>query len=207
MKKKIFFQLHPVLLFLVDGFVLVEIVAWVIILLIDPFLNTLKLDGFMNIITVGIYHLAILVLIWYLIISNYHWICFKENCIYVPRDLRRKTNRRQHKIELKYEDIQDITFERSIKSSTNKKIYDETLRPFYHQYLVLVLKSGKKERIFIYYYTKRQKIKILQELNKRIEDLGNKINFSQAKKSLDELGMFGVKFIIDIGEKHKKKKD
>ena len=72
--------------------------------------------------------------------------------------------------------------------------------------MVLHLKNKRKEKIKIDWYSKKQKVKILEELKRRLEHFGNDIDLAQAQAMLKHLGIFGAKVAIDIAEKYDKKK-
>ena len=206
MKKKTFIQSHLVLIFINCFFLFLLLIGvWA---LIDP--SIVKLPkvgtGIKKIIVLVLYYIGLLYISWIGITYNHHWITFREEHIYVPSDWRIKRNRRQYRVEVKYENIVDISFIRSTKNSKNKTIQEESSRPFYHQYLVLYLKNGRKEKILVDYYTKKQKLKILEELKRRLEYCKNDIDLTNAQETLQNLGMFGVKFYMDISEKYDEKK-
>lgn len=205
MKKKIFVQLHPSIIFM-NCFFLFLMSICISSLIEDPLMNSLKYKNFDRITTLILWYLSFLIVIWIGITYNRHWITFKEKHIYVPSDWRMKRNCQQHRVEVDYENIVDISFIRSTKSSKNKTIQEETLNPFYHQYMVLHLKNGRKERIKIDFYSKKQKANILEELKRRLEYCGNDIDLTNARESLQNLGMFGATFAIDIAEKQDQKK-
>ena len=146
-----------------------------------------------------------LLVVWFAIINNRHWITFHEDHIYVPCDWRLKSDQQQHRVNVKYEKVTEVSFVRTIKSSKNKTIQAESLHPFYHLYMVLHLVNGRKERIKIDRYSKKQRKKILEELKLRLEACGKNIDLTSAYSSLNELGMFGAKFAIDLSEKIDKK--
>ena len=208
MKKKTFIQLHPIMIFL-NCFFLVIIGGNIIFIIIDPLMNsfTYSYQNFDRITTVILRFVSVPIATWIAIPYYHHWITFSENHIYVPCDWRIKRNRQQHKVKVEYENIIDVSFMRSTKSSKNKPIQEESLNPFYHQYMVLHLKNGRKERIKIDFYSKKQKVKILEELRKRLEYCGNKIDFTSARESLKNLGRYGAKFFMDIADKNKEKND
>lgn len=207
MKKKTFIQLHPILILLINGIFLFFVVGGIVVLIRYPLLEGLPVGtGIKKNIVLVLYPIALLYISWIGITYNHHWITFREEHIYVPSDWRIKRNRRQYRVEVKYENIVDISFIRSTKNSKNKTIQEESSRPFYHQYLVLYLKNGRKEKILVDYYTKKQKLKILEELKRRLEYCKNDIDLTNAQETLQNLGMFGVKFYIDISEKYDEKK-
>lgn len=207
MQKKTFIQLHPILM-LMNSIVIFFVLGGISIAIRDPLYSFAYTGN--TLIDIGktiLSYMGFLLFAWIGITYNHHWITFSENHIYVPCDWRMKGNRLQHKVKVEYEKIIDVSFMRSTKSSKNKPIQEESLNPFYHQYMVLHLKNGRKERIKIDFYSKKQKGKILEELRKRLEYCGNKIDFTSARESLKHLGRYGAKFFMDIADKNKEKND
>jgi len=158
----------------------------------DPLLeNQPKIKGgYGRIIAVFLWYVGLLYAIWLCLTENHHWIVFKEDLIYVPSDLKLKFNRRQFRVVVNYNDILDLSFITSKKNSKNKTIRDESSQTFAlrHHYLVILKKNKKKERILLDYYSKKQKFKILEELERRLEDCGNLIDTTNARTQLEKLG-------------------
>lgn len=203
MKKKTFIQLH--LSMIISNCFLLFLIGGSIISFISPF-SSFTYKNLDRRTTLIIWFFSLIVVVWIGITLNHHWITFNTDHIYVPFDWRIKRNRQQYRVEVKYEDIMDVSFIRSTKSSKNTTIQEESSKPTYHQYMVLLLKNGRKERIKIDWYSKKQKVKILEELKKRLEYCGNNIDLTQAQEILKNLGMTGPKFVLDIAEKRDQKK-
>ena len=200
-----FIQLHPSMI-LINGFLMFLIGGYMFVSIGDPLLGDFTYKKFNKIITWILWYGSLLMVIEITITYNRHWITFKENHIYVPSDWRFKRNRQQYRVEVCYNNIADVSFIRSTKSSKNKTIQEESFNPLYHQYMVLHLRNGRKERIKLDFYSKKQKVKILEELERRLIYCGNNIDLTNAKESLRKLGMFGAKLVMDIVEKYDRKK-
>lgn len=207
MKNRRFFQLHPVMI-LQNVFFLFAISDIVCIIIIDPFMDSILRipDNPKKIIIIILYYLAFLYFCWMAITANHNWISFNRNYLYVPSDWRMKKNRKQFQVKVNYEDIENVSFIRRTKNSKNKEIQEESIRQFYHHYLVLFLKNGKKEHILLDYYTKKQKAKITDELLTRLNTYDKNLDRAEIFNALNNLGMFGVCYIIDIAEKDEKKR-
>ena len=207
MKNKLFIQLHPIML-LINLFSFLMIIGFVVLVFLDPLMENLLggWKGVHNVLLLIVSYLAFLYFCWIVITINHNWIVFKERYLYVPSDLRRVRNRRQHQVKVNYEEIENISFIRRITNSKNNNIQEEQSNPFYHHYLVLFLKNGKKECVLVDYYTKNQKAKIMKEIINRAMLYGNYIDIAEVKEKLKSLGMFGSRFIIDIAEKDEKKR-
>jgi len=212
MKKKVFIQLHPIWIF-IEIFYLLCFIVWIRHILIDPLMNTIVWNKNRPLwirekwITLPIWYLGLPYLFFEVLAISLHRIEFDKKFIFAPSEIRTKANRRQFKVKVEYDEIVDIDFQRSTKSSKNTKISEESRRAFYHHYLVLKTRNGKTERILLDYFTKKQKYKILEELNNRLKNCENGLDLEKAKKSLENLGMFGVVGIINLSENKKKRKN
>lgn len=152
------------------------------------------------------YYIALCVLVCVPIIYMRHRIMFKRNDIFVPCQWSGLADRVQYKFNVRYADIADIRFIRSVKNSIGGTIRDLGADSFYHHYIEFLLKDGIKQRIWITYFSKKQKIKILEETEKRLRYCGNDIDLTEARKSLEELKPFGRAYIRDMDENWANKK-
>lgn len=209
-KRKIFVQCHPVMIFVVNPF-FIMVLCWGLFYIIqDPLLNSFY-GNFHD--SINAKRILLLLATWggFLVFSlsciqlNHHWVSFNKEFIFVPFDCRTKQSRIQYTVKVKYQDIKEIYFERSTKSSKNTTIKGERRR-FYHQYLVLILESGRKEKILLDYFTKKQKHKILYEIDNRMKIVDKELDLTRAKETLTSIGSFGWGMIIDISEQIDKKK-
>ena len=92
MKKKIFIQLHPIFILLLNGFLLLCIVGGIIIFIRYPLLEGLPKvrTGIKKNIVLILYPIVLIYISWVFITYNHHWITFREKYIYVPSDWRIK---------------------------------------------------------------------------------------------------------------------
>ncbi len=189
MKKKTFIQLHLSMIF-INCFFLFLVSCSIIVRIKYPLMGDYTYKNFNEITTLILWYFSLLIVIWIGIKENHHWIVFKEKEIYVPNDLRLRCNKRQFKVVVRYDDILDISFITSRKNSKGKTIRDESSQPFApsHHYLVIQKKNNRKERILLDYYSKKQKIKILEELERRLKYSKNLIDLTKARELLESLG-------------------
>ncbi len=202
MKKKIFFPFGALVVFYyiflgfyIGGFI------WFITLSIVSRLSEIDVKDL-----IGMF--ICLVVALYMILGYFlHRIVFNEEHVYVPHSFRPKKYRLQHTVKIKYTEIIDILFIRAIKNSKNKVVVGEDTIPFYHQYMLITLRSGKKERILVDFFSKKQKRKILNELNKRMQNCGNIIDITSAKESLEKLKMACSGLYVGIMDSTGRKKN
>lgn len=88
----------------------------------------------------------------------------------------------QYALNLKYEDIIDITFEFSKNDTRNNKMQNVFVDM---PNIVLTLKDGNQERINVYFYNLKQKIKIIDILKSQVEKAGNNLNLTSGKEFWD----------------------
>ena len=206
MKRKRFFQLSPLLTIVMNGALIGVMIGGLSVLTIpslhkDFIINDEGVYDFSSFLRIAIFFAGVIYAAVLFVQYNNHWIDFNIEHINVPFDFRAKRNRIQYKVEIRYDYIMEVYFERSVKSSKGKVIEEERMRPFYHQYLVLVLRNGKREKIMVDYFTNQQKKKILYELVSRVETFGGKIDLTNAEKSLFKLKGFGVRSIMDVSDR------
>lgn len=101
-------------------------------------------------------------------------IVFREESIFVPSDWQSPEYRIQYKTIIRYDEIEEIHMIRSTMNSLNKPITglllsSNVLKP----YIEFTTKEGKKKRIFISYFTRRQRIKVIDEVKRRMLLVGN----------------------------------
>lgn len=103
-----------------------------------------------------------------------HRIVFDENQIFVPDDWAGKDDKIQFETMIAYDEIQDVQLIRSEKNSRGGSITSPMPSSSYMKpYLEFTCKNGKKKRIFILYFTKKQREKIIDEIKLRMQHAGN----------------------------------
>ena len=99
-------------------------------------------------------------------------IVLKDNEIYVPEEWGMSDGRFQHEVCCPYNEIDHMYFRETTNDSNNKPVprYWITLPKFY---LVLCCKNGKEKSINILFFTKKVRIRIIDEIINRAKLHGN----------------------------------
>lgn len=104
-------------------------------------------------------------------------VIFEEKCLKVSADAADKwgliVRRLQHSLEVDYNDIEAVYTAYSNKDSNNKPLKHVFVAM---PYIVIECKDGSKKAINVYYYNKKQKIKLIDEIRQRTADAGNPVN-------------------------------
>ena len=111
-------------------------------------------------------------------------IVFNTDCIYVPTDKTFLLRKIQYEVKAYYKDISDIKIIISNRNSKNKSEFG-MLTPM--PYLMIEQKNGKKELINLFYYSKRQCYKIIDDLKYMAELQGNELNVPSGKELIDDM--------------------
>ena len=96
-------------------------------------------------------------------------IVFEENHIYVPESWGKGREKTQYKTVVDYLTIVEVFLAESHKDSLNR--YDCSVLPM--PYIVLNCKDNKQERINVNWFSKKQRIKIIDEIINRAKLHGN----------------------------------
>lgn len=89
----------------------------------------------------------------------------------------------QHELNLKYEDIKEISIEFSKNDTHNKEVEYVFV---YMPNIVLTLQDNKQERINVYYYNRRQKNEIIDLLKFHIAKTGQILDADSGKEMWDK---------------------
>lgn len=111
-------------------------------------------------------------------------IVFNTDCIYVPTDKTFLLRKIQYEVKGYYKDISDIKIIISNRNSKNKSEFG-MLTPM--PYLMIEQKNGKKELINLFYYSKKQCYKIIDDLKYMVELQGNELNIPSGKELIDDM--------------------
>ncbi|MDE7167315.1 MAG: hypothetical protein K2O28_00525 [Clostridia bacterium] len=102
---------------------------------------------------------------------------FDANGIKVEADVADKkgllVRRFQHKTEIAYNEIDDILLIASDTDSRGRKVENVFIKM---PYIVFKCKDGKQKAINVYYFNKKQKIRIIDEIRQRALEAGNILN-------------------------------
>ena len=134
----------------------------------------------------------VLALIW-LIMMEHLYIFLNHDTIDVPDDWLNKNMKIQYKISVPYNTVKELSYSCETTNSRGKSIKSFSAFSIMSKpYLNLVDEEGKVERIFLWWYTKRQRKKLIRELFARcpncVSDLDAVLNIVDATKA----GMFIV---------------
>lgn len=119
-------------------------------------------------------------------------ICFKNEFIFVPSDWFDVNNRIQYKCIINYKDIKSIKIIASANNSKNERIAFRLSILSIKKYFEITTYDDTVNRICINHYTKKQIIKILNEINLRIKDFNNStvINIDEVMKDWYSFGHY-----------------
>ena len=137
-------------------------------------------------------------------------IHLRKNDIATFGDGLPKFEKIQYKCVVKYIDIQNIAIVASEKNSKNQRIqlrWVSSSMP--KKYLEFTLINGKKSRMCINYYTKKQILKMLKYINNNMQIAGNEntLNIEEIMKDWYAYGGYNREDLkIKRGEKIRKKK-
>lgn len=159
MKKKIFFQKSLILfiLLLVCGIMF----AGAIFVMVSFLLNINKANNisfwllFLVIVFVAVY-------LGYTIIRFVrNRIIFTEEKLYVPENWGGKDVKFQYKVIVDFTEIKEVFITESCNNSLNKAM---PLQVLPMPYIVIECKNGKQKAINVFYYSKKQTIKIIETI-------------------------------------------
>lgn len=159
MKKKIFFQKSLILfiLLLVCGIMF----AGAIFVIVSFLLNINKANNisfwllFLVIVFVAVY-------LGYTIIRlARNRIIFTEEKLYVPENWGGKDVKFQYKVIVDFTEIKEVFITESCNNSLNKAM---SLQVLPMPYIVIECKNGKQKAINVFYYSKKQTIKIIETI-------------------------------------------
>lgn len=111
-------------------------------------------------------------------------IIFYEKEIAVEKDRKIFTNCLQHKVVIPYTEIINLEIMISNRDSKGRSIQG-VFTPM--PYLVFVCKGGKKRNINLYNYSKKQKVDIVNEVYRRVEELDNDVKLPASERLISQL--------------------
>ncbi len=172
MKTKRFFQLHfvPWSFWII---LLIPMIAGIIVFpdIVNDYIRDRNSDDLESIIAIVVLNLFFSYII--VLMEHLHFT-FRDETISMTDDWFSKNRKVQFKTVVRYDDITDISLVLSTNNSQNKRIRSAEMQSSLTKvYLQLTTRSGKNEWMYIKYFTKRQKLKIIRELLRRMEKVGN----------------------------------
>jgi len=117
---------------------------------------------------------------------EHHRIVFLNKSISIPDDWLGMRSKIQFKTIIHYDEIEDVRIIWSEENSVNERIPIQmpsslVLKP----YLEITCKDGKTKRIFVMYFTRKQKIKIIDEIKSRVYQSGDTRVFKDTLEIVD----------------------
>lgn len=124
--------------------------------------------------------------------TDSHHIKFDEEKCFSPTDLRLRNEKLQYKTVVYYDEIADIKLILSRHNSLDKPIGTFSMfSALQKRYFEITCKDGSRKRIFAMYFSKRQKIKIINEFKKRMASVGNDVVLPSAEELVAKQGKIG----------------
>ena len=179
MKKKRFYQQSFGLMFVVLICLIIDLAG--IYALYNTFYRLIVSDNSMEQIWLRIFCIVMYIfgmgLMTYTLINiSKFCILFDQDSVFMPNDWYGRNLRTQYKTKVKYAEISKIELIKSSNNSLNKKINKaHFITAFNKPYLQLTLHNGQVKRFLLLFFTKKQWIKIVDELKRRLIAVGNNI--------------------------------
>lgn len=190
MKKKIFFQISILLYIILALFLAIMGVAvYGMIEFFNSILNNANTADWIGLIAVA----GGFLFVAYLFIKGVrNTIILTEIEIFVPEHWGNKDNKLQYETHIPYDEIQDIYIITSNKNSLGK-----TARWIFipMPYIVFECKEDKQKAINVYYYSKKQVVRIIDEAILRAKLSGNELQLKT-----------GAEILADYMETQRRKK-
>ncbi len=157
--KKRFFQLHIVYIFL-----MLLIFLFALIGLYSLYLGIVEKNVFL--IFFGLIFFSMIFV--NIFMSAYYHITYIEDYIYISGELLLPKERTQFKDLIEYKDISDIGIIIDTKNSKGKHFsWNIPSRNTPRTYFEFILNNGKRKRMYIMFFSKRQRIKMLEIINEK----------------------------------------
>jgi len=189
LRTKVFLQDNPFWLLLQVALLILPILAFV------EFIVKLVNGEEINVTETVLVALADLAIFFVIYTLERHRVVFREDRCTVPKDWNTKNSRVQFKTEVYYNEIVDIKLILSSNDSLDKPITcwlpsSSVTKP----YLEFTCADGTKKRIFVMYFTKRLKRKIIDEFKLRMKAVGNDAEIEDTNEIITKQG----KIMIEI---------
>lgn len=181
MKKKIFFQKSLILfiLLLICGIMF----AGAIFVIVSSLLNINKANNIF-------FWLLFLVIVFVAVYLGYtiirlarNRIIFTEEKLYVPENWGGKDVKFQYKVIVDFTEIKEVFITESCNNSLNKAM---PLQVLPMPYIVIECKNGKQKAINVFYYSKKQTIKIIETIIEYSKLNNNIFNLKTAEQIFAE---------------------
>ncbi|MFR5833552.1 MAG: hypothetical protein ACLUE6_06385 [Acutalibacteraceae bacterium] len=186
MKKKVFIQLNIWWNLLLIALLSMPIALFIVMIVEMVQAGEIKV---MEIIGGCLFLLAAII---FIALLDKHHITFDDTKCFSPSDWQRKNERIQFKTVIFYEEIADIKLILSKNNSLDHRIDSimpstSVLKPYFE----ITCKDGSRKRILAMYFSKRQRIKIINEFKKRMASVGNDVVLPSAEELVAKQGKIG----------------
>ena len=190
MKKRVFLPLtiSHILVIMIPGSMLIACIIGLVLTYIDT-------SGDVNSGDYIIFYSAMIFLLYSTIrLVLAPKISLKKEFIYKNGDGLTKIDKIQYKCKVYYKDINKIEIISSSTNSNGQQVNNIAIIKF----LEFTLKNGKKERMLINYYRKKQIIKMLNIIKNNMQVAGNdaKIDVDEIMKAWYTIGGYNKKNVI-----------
>lgn len=134
-------------------------------------------DKIISVILLILYFTATLLILKLFVRLEHNNIHLTNEKIYMNDDWNNKENRIQYYSEVKFADIESIDIIWSVKNSKGKLIESMLFSTLVEKpYLSIKTRNGETINFFVMYISKKDLIKIINEIRCRMKNVGNKID-------------------------------
>lgn len=134
-------------------------------------------DKIISVILLILYFTATLLILKLFVRLEHNNIYLTNEKIYMNDDWNNKKNKIQYYSEVKFADIESIDIIWSVKNSKGKLIESMLFSTLVEKpYLSIKTRNGETINFFVMYISKKDLIKIINEIRCRMKNVGNKID-------------------------------
>ena len=193
MKKKTFYQTNILwqlfcFMFLAAFIICFIVGVQLIVGIINNGLGESVTDIVLSIILLILYFVATFLILKVFIRFEHNNIHFTNEKIYMNDDWNNKKNKIQYYSEVKFTDIDSVDIIWTKKDSKGKTIRSRLVSAFVEKpYLSIKCKNGKVVNFFIMYISKKDVIKIINEIRIRMKNVKNDVDIIHEEEALLKL--------------------
>lgn len=193
MKKKTFYQTNILWQLFCFMFLAVFITCFIvgvqlIVGIINNGLGESVTDIVLSIILLILYFVATFLILKVFVRLEHNNIHFTNEKIYMNDDWNNKKNKIQYYSEVKFTDIDSVDIIWSKKDSKGKTIRSRLVSAFVEKpYLSIKCKNGEVVNFFVMYISKKDVIKIINEIRIRMKKVKNDVDIIHEKEALLKL--------------------
>lgn len=177
MKKKRYFQLNIGWQLIALFFLTIAIIG--IYIVIRSFIES-------NFLVVFLLVLPVIFCFYTFIRFEHNRIVLNEEYIFMPGDWMFWKEKIQYKVTIRYDEINEINLVKANTNSLSKRI--KRVSPIFPlTFLEFKCNDGTYKRIFILYHTKKQRIRMLEEIKTRMKVAGNNTEITSTSDLLNDI--------------------